>query len=101
MNWLTKAKSLNGTAAVVAVLAWFAATNHCLLGLMHQPKGKTVSTCTCPNHSEKSDGAARDSSTILGCCKWLQGPKIELAEAKIGAVLVGLRLLALVPLTFS
>ena len=100
MNWLTKARSLNGTAAVVAVLAWFAATNHCLLGLMHQPKGKTVSTCTCPNHSEKSDGAARDSSTMLGCCKGLQSPKIDLAKAKIEPVLVSLHLLPTAHFTF-
>ena len=93
MNWLIQARSLNGIAAVVAVLAWLAGTNHCLLGLRHQPKSKTVSTCTCPNHSEKSDGAAPGSSTMLGCCQGLQSPKIDLAKAKIGPVLVGLHLL--------
>jgi hypothetical protein len=93
MKWLTKARSLNGIAAVVVVLAWLAGTNHCLLGLRHQPKSKTVSTCTCPNHSEKSDGAARGSSTVLGCCQGLQSPKIDLAKAKIEPVLVGLHLL--------
>jgi hypothetical protein len=93
MNWLTKARSLYGTAAVVVVLAWLAGTNHCLLGLMHQPKSKTVSTCTCPNHSEKSDGAARGSSTMLGCCQGLQSTKIDLAKAKIEPVLVRLHLL--------
>jgi hypothetical protein len=94
MNWLTKARSLNRTAAVVAVLAWLAGTHHCLLGLMHQPKSKTVSTCTCPNHSEKSHGADRGSSGMLGCCQGLQSPKIDLAKAKIEPVLVSLHLLA-------
>ena len=93
MNWLIKARSLNGIAAVVAVLAWLAGTNHCLLGLMHQPKSNTVSTCTCPNLSEKSDGPARGSSTMLGCCQGLQTPKIDLEKAKIEPVLVGLHLL--------
>jgi hypothetical protein len=92
MNWLTKARSLNGTVAVVGVLAWLAGTNHCLLGLMPQPKS-AVSTCTCPNHSEKSDGAARGSSAMLGCCQGLQSPKIDLAKAKIKLVLVRLHLL--------
>jgi hypothetical protein len=93
MNWLIHARSLNGIAAVVAVLAWVAGTNHCLLGLMHQPKSKTVSTCTCPSHSEKSGGAGRGSSAMLGCCQGLQSPKIDLAKAKIEPVLVGLHLL--------
>src|SRR5258708_40018317 len=92
MNWLIKARSLNGIAAVVAVLAWLAGTNHCLLGLRHQHKS-AVSTCTCPNHSEKSDGAARGSSAMLGCCQGLQSAKIDLAKAKIEPVLVGRHLL--------
>jgi hypothetical protein len=93
MNWLTKARSLNGIAAIVAVLAWLAGTNHCRLGLMHQPKS-AVSTCTCPNHSEKSDGAACGSSVMLGCCQGLQSPKIDLTKAKIKLVLVQLHLLS-------
>lgn len=93
MNWLTKAKSLNGTVAIVAVLAWLTGTNHCLLGLMHQPKSKTVSTCTCANHSEKSDDAERGSSAMLGCCQGLQSSKIDLAKAKLEPVLVALHLL--------
>jgi hypothetical protein len=92
MNWLTKARSLNGIAAVVAVLAWLAGTNHCLLGLMDQPKS-AVSTCTCPNHSEKSDGAAHGSSAMLGCCQGLQSAKIDLAKVKVELVLVGVHLL--------
>jgi len=92
MNWLIQARSLNGIAAVVAVLAWLAGTNHCLLGLRHQPKS-AVSTCTCPNHSEKSDGAARGSSEMLGCCQGLQSAKIDLAKAKLELVLVSLHLL--------
>jgi hypothetical protein len=101
MNWLTKARSLNGTAAVVAVLVWLTSTNHCLLGLMHQPKSKTVSTCTCPNHSEKSDGAARGSSAMLGCCQGLQSAKIDLPKTKIELVLVGLHLLPTTHFTSS
>jgi hypothetical protein len=93
MNRLTKARSLNGTAAVVVVLAWLVGTNHCLLGLMHQLKSKTVSTCTCPNHSEKSNGADRGWSAMLGCCQGLQSPKIDLAKGKIEPVLAGLYLL--------
>ena len=93
MNWLTKARSLKRTAAVVALLAWLVGTNHCLLGLMYQPESKTVSTCTCPNHSEKSDGTDRGSSAMLGCCQGLQSPKIDLAKVKIEPVLVGLHLL--------
>jgi hypothetical protein len=93
MNWFIQAKSLNGMAAVMAVVAWLAGTNHCLLGLMHRPESKTVSTCTCPNHSEKSGGADHGSSAMLGCCQGLQSAKIDLAKAKIEPVLVGLHLL--------
>jgi hypothetical protein len=93
MNGLTKARSLNGIAAVVAVLAWLAGTNHCLLGLMQQPKNETVSTCACANRSEKPDRADRGSSSMLGCCQGLQSSKIDLAKTKIEPVLVGLHLL--------
>ncbi len=93
MNWLIQARPLNRTVAVVAVLAWLAGTNHCLLGLMHRSEGKTVSTCTCSNHSEKSSGADHGSSAMLGCCQGLQSQKTDLAKAKIEPVLVGLHLL--------
>src|SRR5258708_6655532 len=90
MNWLTKARSLNGIAAVVAVLAWLAGTNHCLLGLLQQPKNESLSTCACANHSEKPDRAGHGSSAMLGCCQGLQSSKINLAKTKIEPVLVGL-----------
>jgi hypothetical protein len=92
MNWLIQATSLNGTLVLVAVLAWLASTNHCLLGLMHHP-GSAVSTCGCPNHSEKSNDAEHGSSAMLGCCQGLQSPKIDLAKVKIEPVSVGLYLL--------
>jgi len=95
MGWLAKASFLNTTAATLAVLAWFAGTNHCLLGLTQRPKNATVSTCPCPNHSQKTEGPDRGPSGMLACCQGLQSPKIDLAKTTIEPVLVRLYLFAI------
>jgi hypothetical protein len=91
-----QARSLNATVAILAVLAWFAGTHHCLLGLMTQPQSGAVSACHCSEPS-KGSGACNDiPSRMLACCQGLLSPNSELAEAKVkfSPIPVGLRLLA-------
>ena len=54
MKWLAKTRFINVTVAVLAVLAWFAGTNHCALGLIKQPQTTGVPISHCPEHSQKS-----------------------------------------------
>jgi hypothetical protein len=78
----------------VAVLAWFAGTHHCSLGLMTQPHSTAVSACHCSGPS-KGSGACNDGpSRMLACCQGLLSPNSELAQAKVkfSPVLVGSQL---------
>jgi|SRR6516164_10542304 hypothetical protein len=83
MAWLGKTRSFSATVAVVAVIAWFTGTNHCLLGFMKRPADAAVSMSHCPAHSEKSGGNDDDSSGLLACCQGLQSANFELAKAKV------------------
>jgi hypothetical protein len=83
MRWLGKARFLNVTVAAVAVLAWFAGTNHCLLGLIKQPQNPVVSTADCPDHAKKSGGADNGPSGMLACCQGLQSPNFEVGKTNV------------------
>ena len=73
----------NATVAIVAVLAWFAGTNHCLLGLLEQPLKVAHPMAHCPEHSKKSSETDHGPSTMLACCQGLQSANFEVAKAKI------------------
>jgi hypothetical protein len=96
MRWLEKANFLKATVAVVIVLAWFTATNHCLLALQ-QSQGTPVVTSHCPGHSEESKGTDHGPSGMLNCCQGLKSPNIDVAKAKISfsPVLVGIHFFAI------
>jgi len=83
MTWLGKAGIFSPTVAIVAVLAWFTGTNHCLLGIMKQAGRTAVAMSHCPGHCKKSGGADDAPSAMLACCQGLQSPNFEVAKAKI------------------
>jgi hypothetical protein len=83
MTSVGRANILNATVVMVAILAWFAGTNHCLLGLMDQPRTSAYSVAHCPEHSKKSGETDRGPSTMLACCQGLQSTNFEVAKAKI------------------
>ena len=78
-----RASIFNATVVVVAVLAWFAGTNHCLLGLLDQPLKVAHPMSHCPEHSQKSGETDHGPSTMLACCQGLQSANFEVAKAKI------------------
>jgi hypothetical protein len=83
MTSVGRANILNATVVMVAILAWFAGTNHCLLGLMDQPRPSAYSVAHCPEHSKKSGETDRGPLTMLACCQGLQSTNFEVAKAKI------------------
>jgi hypothetical protein len=96
MTGLGKARLFSTTVAIVAVLAWFTGTNHCLLGLMKQAGRTVVAMSHCPGHCKKSGGADDAPSAMLACCQGLQSPNFEVAKAKITfiPILVAIQLFA-------
>jgi hypothetical protein len=97
MKWVAKAKLFNAAVAVLAVLAWFAGTNHCALGLIEQPQKTAVPISHCPEHSGKADGNAPGTSGMLACCQGLLSSNIDVSKAKISfsPVLLGIQLFAI------
>ena len=83
MTGLGKARLFSATVAIVAVLAWFTGTNHCLLGLMKQAGRTAVAMSHCPGHCKKSGGADDAPSAMLACCQGLLSSNFEVAKAKI------------------
>jgi hypothetical protein len=94
--WFGQARLFRATVAIVAVLAWFAGTQHCLLGLMTQPQSTAVSACHCSEPSKGSSPCNDGPSRMLACCQGLLSPNSELAQAKVkfSPILVGFQLLA-------
>ena len=97
MTGLGKARLFSATVAIVAVLAWFTGTNHCLLGLMKQAGRTAVAMSYCPGHCKKSAGADDAPSAMLACCQGLQSPNFEVAKTKITfiPILVAIHLFAI------
>jgi hypothetical protein len=97
MRWFGKAGFSNETVALVAVLAWFTGTNHCLLGFLKGPQNAAVSMCHCQDHSKKSRGAGNGPSAMLACCQGLQSSSVEVAKTKIAfsPVLAAIQLFAI------
>jgi hypothetical protein len=96
MIWLGKAGFFSATVALVTVLAWFAGTNHCLLGLMGRSQNATCLVSHCPEHPNKSGDANQNPARMLACCQGLQSANFEVAKAKIAfsPVLVAIQLFA-------
>ena len=97
MTSVGRANIFNATVAIVAVLAWFAGTNHCLLGLLDQPLKMAHPMSHCPEHSKESSETDRGPSTMLACCQGLQSANFEAAKTKIAfsSSLVAIGLFAL------
>jgi len=83
MTSVARANIFNATVSIVAVLAWFAGTNHCLLGLLDQPLKVAHPMSHCPEHSQKSGETDHGPSTMLACCQGLQSTNFEVAQVKI------------------
>ena len=91
-----RASIFNATVAIVAALAWFAGTNHCLLGLLDQPLKVAHPMTHCPEHSKKSGESDHGPLRMLACCQGLQSTDFEVAKAKIAfsPILVAIQLFA-------
>jgi hypothetical protein len=96
MIWWGKTGLFSATVALVAVLAWFTGTNHCLLGLMARPQNAPCLVSHCPEHAKKSGDAGHSPSGMLACCQGLQSANFDVAKAKIAfnPVLVAIQLFA-------
>jgi len=86
MTSLGRAGIFHSTVAIVAVFAWFAGANHCLLGLLDQPLKVHHAMANCPEHSKKSGNADHGPSRMLACCQGLQSASFEVAKAKTAFV---------------
>jgi hypothetical protein len=73
----------NATVAIVAVLVWFAGTNHCLLDLLDQPRKMAHPMAHCPEHSKKSGQSDHGPLRMLACCQGLQSANFDVGKAKI------------------
>ena len=83
MTSVARANIFNATVSIVAVLAWFAGTNHCLLGLLDYPLKVAHPVAHCPEHSKKSGETDHGPSTMLACCQGLQSADFQVAKVKI------------------
>src|SRR6516164_9401164 len=83
MTSVGRANIFNATVSIVAVLAWFAGTNHCLLGLLYQPLKVAHPMAHCPEHSKKSGETDHCPSKMLACCQGLQSANFPVAKTKI------------------
>jgi hypothetical protein len=94
MTWLAKARFFNATVALLAVLAWFAGTNHCALVQIEHPQKTAIPISHCPEHSAKTDGNAPGPSGMLACCQGLLSPNLDVEKAKVSfsPFLVGIQL---------
>ena len=101
MTWLGKARFFSATVAVVAILAWIIATNHCWLGLMDQGQNAAASMSHCPGHPKESGTAHDGPSGMLACCQGLLSPSFEVVKATVPffPLLVAIQLFAISYLT--
>jgi hypothetical protein len=89
-----RARFLNSMVAVVAALAWFTSTHHCLLRVLTATQGTAASACHCSEHCHGAGAQQNGQSTMLACCQGLLSPALELAQSKVKftAVLLGYQL---------
>ncbi len=85
MTWLAKATMSRATVVILAALAWFTASNHCLLALMTQPRQKAVSMAHCPAHCSQTDDKSSSQSGMLACCQGLLSSNLDTGKQKISS----------------
>jgi hypothetical protein len=78
-----RARFLSSTVAIVAALAWFTSTNHCLLGVVIDSQNTAGSACHCSEPGKASDSQPNSPSLMLTCCQGLLSPALELAQTKV------------------
>jgi len=82
MMRLRRARFFHATVAIVALLAWFTGTHHCLLQPMATPRGRAVSCCHCSTAATAPDSANQSPCRTLGCCQGLISSAVEQAQTK-------------------
>jgi len=83
MSWCANARIFSSIAAAVAVLAWFAGTNHCLLSSLRRPQTMACSMSHCAEHNRESQRPASGPTAMLACCQGLQSANFESAKTRI------------------
>ena len=83
MRWMSSERSLKLAVVAVAVIAWIAATNHCLLGVTTHLGNEVVSGCHCSTHAEKTSHSGSGPASMLACCQGLQSTNSELAKLEV------------------
>ena len=77
-----RARFFEATVAIVALLAWFTGTHHCLLQPMATPRGRTVSCCHCSTAATGPGSASQSPCRTLGCCQGLLSSAVKQARTK-------------------
>ena len=75
------ARFFTSTVAILAALAWFTATHHCLLGLVRDAQRPAASACHCQSHRQSSSG--QEKGQMLACCQGLLSAAPEFAQSKV------------------
>ena len=75
------ARFFTSTVAILAALAWFTATHHCLLGLVRDAQSPAASACHCQNHCQGPSG--QEKGRMLACCQGLLSAAPEFAQGKV------------------
>jgi hypothetical protein len=92
-----QARFSKGTAAILAVLAWFVGTQHCLLSSwMNNHLQTAIPACHCQEPAKGPAAPTDGPASMLSCCQGLVSPNLELGQAKLSfsPVLLGLQLVA-------
>jgi hypothetical protein len=75
------ARFFTSTVAILAALAWFTATHHCLLGVISDTQSPAASACHCQDHCQ--DSGSQGKGRMLACCQGLLSAVPELAQSKV------------------
>src|ERR1700751_2782621 len=82
------ARFFSSAVAMLAALAWFTATHHCLLGLVRDAQRPAASACHCQNHGQSSSG--QEKGQMLACCQGLLSAAPEFAQSKVKFIPIAL-----------
>ncbi|HEX6566599.1 MAG TPA: hypothetical protein VF020_20070, partial [Chthoniobacterales bacterium] len=78
---LKPARFFSSAVAILAALAWFTATHHCLLGLVRDAQSPVASACHCQNHGQSS--TPQEKGQMFACCQGLLSAAPEFAQSKV------------------
>ena len=92
-----QARVFKATVAILATVAWFTGTHHCLLRSIKDSHCAITQACPCSEHGKGSGAQNESRSLMLGCCQGLLSSGSELAQEKVkfSRVLFGLQLIAI------